>query len=209
MESSWHDALTQGTAAMGLSLTETQHTRLLGYLALLHKWNRAYNLTAVRDPLQMVQRHLLDSLSVVPHIRGARIADVGTGPGLPGIPLAITYPEKSLVLMDSNGKKTRFLQQVKLELGLPNVEIYSGRVEHYPGPKEFDAVISRAFASLADMLTWTESLCRPQGDFLAMKGQYPEQELAALPTGFVLRHSHRLQVPDCDGERHLLVLQRA
>nr|WP_242521466.1 16S rRNA (guanine(527)-N(7))-methyltransferase RsmG [Motiliproteus sp. SC1-56] len=199
----------QGLETLQLALSDTQVAQLLRYLALLHKWNQAYNLTAVREPMQMIERHLLDSLSVVPYVQGTRIADVGTGPGLPGIPLAIVYPDKALVLMDSNGKKTRFLQQVKLELGLQNIEIYHGRVERYEAPGGFDAVISRAFASLADMLTWVGDLCHEDGVFMAMKGLYPEAELAQLPSGFALRESHRLQVPGCDGERHLLLLQRS
>ncbi|MEH6470391.1 MAG: 16S rRNA (guanine(527)-N(7))-methyltransferase RsmG [Halopseudomonas sp.] len=199
--------LSQGLQQLGLVLTEQQQALLLRYVGLLHKWNRAYNLTAVRQPEAMVERHLLDSLSVVPYINGQHIADVGTGPGLPGMVLAIVYPDKQFTLMDSNGKKTRFLQQAKLELELDNIEIYNGRVEAYPLEQSFDVVISRAFASLNDMLNWTRSLGAVNTRFLAMKGVYPEQELSDMPSGFELLESHLLQVPYCDGERHLLVLK--
>lgn len=199
--------LTKGLRQLGLTLTELQQQLLLDYVGLLHKWNRAYNLTAVREPQAMVERHLLDSLSVVAYVEGQQIADVGTGPGLPGIVLAIVYPDKQFTLMDSNGKKTRFLQQAKLELGLANIEIYNGRVEAFDSQKQFDTVISRAFASLNDMLIWTRSLCRADGVFLAMKGVYPEQELTEMPEGFELVEAHRLQVPSCNGERHLMVLR--
>ncbi|RDE18819.1 16S rRNA (guanine(527)-N(7))-methyltransferase RsmG [Motiliproteus coralliicola] len=205
--------LIRGAQKLGVALSGQQQQLLLRYLGLLHKWNRAYNLTAIRDPLAMVSRHLLDSLSVVPEIEALqpapqRIADVGTGPGLPGVVLAIMYPQQQFTLMDSNGKKTRFLQQAKLELGLDNIEIYHGRVEQYPISEPFDAVISRAFASLEDMLTWTAPLCDQNGYYLAMKGLYPEQELAQMPEGFVLRDSRPLQVPGSEGERHLLTVQK-
>ncbi len=201
--------LEDGLAQLKLSLSERQIQLLLEYLALLHKWNRAYNLTAVRDPLQMVSRHLLDSLSVGEFISGERIIDVGTGPGLPGIPLAILHPQKAFTLLDSNGKRTRFLQQVKMELELPNISIHNGRVEtHQPQPL-YDEVISRAFASLLDMLSWTADVCAENGRFLAMKGQYPGDELEQLPPQFRLQSAHRLLVPGSDAERHLLIINRA
>tara|TARA_R110002095_G_scaffold85214_1_gene74106 strand:+ start:4748 stop:5404 length:657 start_codon:yes stop_codon:yes gene_type:complete len=196
--------LNQGLRQLDLTLTAEQQALLLRYVSLLHKWNRTYNLTAIRQPEAMIERHLLDSLCVVPYISGQRIADVGTGPGLPGIVLAIVYPEKQFTLMDSNGKKTRFLQQVKQDLELDNIDIYNGRVEAYPLQQSFDTVISRAFASLHAMLTWTASLAAVDGSFLAMKGAYPEQELAELPAGFELLAAHQLQVPGSDAERHLL-----
>ncbi|MEH6823916.1 MAG: 16S rRNA (guanine(527)-N(7))-methyltransferase RsmG [Motiliproteus sp.] len=207
LSSNCEKILSRGLQQLGLALTPAQQLLLLRYVGLLHKWNRTYNLTAIRQPEAMVERHLLDSLSVVAYIEGQSIADVGTGPGLPGMVLAIVYPEKQFTLMDSNGKKTRFLQQAKQELGLQNVEIYNGRVEAYPHQQSFDTVISRAFASLNAMLTWTESLVAPTGHYLAMKGSYPEQELAELPAGFELLHAYPLHVPHCEGERHLLVLQ--
>ncbi|MEH6625486.1 MAG: 16S rRNA (guanine(527)-N(7))-methyltransferase RsmG [Motiliproteus sp.] len=198
-----------GIKRLGFELNETQIQNLLDYLQLLHKWNRAYNLTAVRDPLQMVERHLLDSLSVGQHLESNRIIDVGTGPGLPGIPLAILYPQKQFALLDSNGKRTRFLQQVVIELGLKNVSIHHGRVESHQVPMLYDEVISRAFASLQDMLTWTDCVCAQGGRFLAMKGQYPKDELAVLPDAFRLVAGHRLTVPGSDAERHLLIIERA
>jgi 16S rRNA (guanine527-N7)-methyltransferase len=199
--------LSQGLHQLGLALTAEQQQRLLSYVGLLHRWNRTYNLTAVRQPEAMIERHLLDSLSVVPYIEGQNIADVGTGPGLPGIVLAIVYPEKKFTLMDSNGKKTRFLQQAKQALSLANIDIYNGRVETYPEQHSFDTVISRAFASLNAMLSWTGSLAAADARFLAMKGAYPDQELAELPAGFELLNAYPLQVPNCEGERHLLVFR--
>ncbi len=201
--------LIRGISRLGLELSESQIRSLLDYLQLLHKWNRAYNLTSVRDPLQMVERHLLDSLSVGQHLESNRIIDVGTGPGLPGIPLAILHPQKQFALLDSNGKRTRFLQQVAIELGLKNVSIHNGRVENHQSAQLYDEVISRAFASLQDMLTWTDCVCADGGRFLAMKGLYPDDELAALPEPFRLVASHRLTVPGSDAERHLLIIERA
>lgn len=185
-----------------------QLQQLLSYHALLLKWNKAYNLTAVRDPAEMISRHLVDSLSILPWIGDGRLLDVGSGPGLPGIPLAILRPELSVTTLDSNGKKTRFQQQVKLELGLGNLQVIHGRVEACDnGP--YAQIVSRAFASLADMLHWTGHLCAEQGVFLAMKGLYPEAELEQLPPGYALKASHRLLLPDTEGERHLLILGRA
>ena len=201
------NALKEGIQALGISLTEKQIEQLIAYLNLLIKWNKAYNLTAVRDPLEMVYRHLLDSLSIVPHIQGKRIIDVGSGPGLPGIPLAICYPELQVTTLDSNGKKTRFQLQVKTELQLDNLTVVNERVENCDF-EPFEQVISRAFASLKDMICWTQQLCSEDGVFLAMKGLYPDAELSELPEGFVVKTSHRLDVPGTEGERHLLVLGR-
>lgn len=193
--------------AIGVEASETQLERLLAYLALLVKWNKAYNLTAVRDPREMITRHLTDSLSILPWIADGRLIDVGSGPGLPGIPLAIMRPELDVTTLDSNGKKTRFQNQVKMELGIDNLQVIHGRVEQcQSGP--FDQIVSRAFASLSDMLEWTGHLCSEQGVFLAMKGLYPEAELEQLPPGFQLNSSHRLELPATDGERHLLILGR-
>lgn len=200
-------ALKKGIKTLDLDISEQQIDLLINYLHLLIKWNKAYNLTAVRKPLDMVNRHLLDSLSIVPYIQGKRIIDVGSGPGLPGIPLAVCYPELSVTTLDSNGKKTRFQQQVKTELALENLTIINDRVENCQF-EPFDQVISRAFASIEDMINWTHQLCKKEGVFLAMKGLYPEDELSALPDGFELKTCHRLQVPETEGERHLLVLGR-
>jgi 16S rRNA (guanine527-N7)-methyltransferase len=198
--------LTRGVQKLGLSLTDANIDALLNYLALLVKWNRAYNLTAVRDPMQMVSRHLLDSLSVASLVDGQRILDVGTGPGLPGIPLAILFPERQFELLDSNGKKTRFLIEAKLQLGLDNVQVHCCRVESLRDEQGFDGITSRAFASLADMAGGCEHLLAPQGKLYAMKGQYPEQELSQLPKHFIVEACHTLSVPGVDEARHLMVI---
>lgn len=200
-------ALLKGIKKLGLDIDESKVEQLIQYLNLLVKWNKAYNLTAVRDPLEMVNRHLIDSLSIVPFIQGKRIIDVGSGPGLPGIPLAICYPDMPVTTLDSNGKKTRFQLQVKTELSLDNLTVINDRVENCDF-EPFDQVISRAFASITDMINWTQQLCSEEGVFLAMKGLYPEEELSTLPEGFELKTCHRLQVPETEGERHLLVLGR-
>jgi 16S rRNA (guanine527-N7)-methyltransferase len=171
---------------------------------LLHKWNKAYNLTSVRDPDAMLVKHILDSLVVSPHLHGERFIDVGTGPGLPGLPLAIINPDKQFVLLDSLGKRINFIRQVIQELGLTNVTPVKSRVEEYQPDVGFDCVLSRAFASLEDMLSWCHHLPSEQGSFLALKGQYPEQELAQLPANIRLVACHELRVPELEGERHLL-----
>jgi len=200
-------ALKKGISELDLDLSKEKINKLINYLNLLIKWNKAYNLTAVRDPLEMVNRHLIDSLSIVPYVDAKRIIDVGSGPGLPGIPLAICYPEMDVTTLDSNGKKTRFQLQAKTELGLDNLTVINKRVENCDF-EPFDQVISRAFASLEDMINWTHQLCKKDGVFLAMKGLYPEEELSALPDGYELKICHRLNVPGTEGERHLLVLGR-
>lgn len=196
--------LRSGAEAQSINLTDEQITLLLNYLQLLHKWNKAYNLTAIRGPEQMLPLHLLDSLSIIPFVQGEDILDVGTGPGLPGIPLAIFYPERKFTLMDSNGKKTRFLFQVKNELGLNNVAEIQSRVEAYQPEQSFDAITSRAFTSLSDMVEKTSHLLKKNGRFYAMKGQYPHQELRELPKHYNVVASHPLQVPSVNGERHLI-----
>lgn len=208
MDAKLRDRLLSQTGAMDIALTQDQADNLMAYLALLVKWNRAYNLTAVRDPVEMIDRHLVDSLSVLPYIEGPRLLDVGSGPGLPGIPLAICRPDIAVTTLDSNGKKTRFQLQVKLELGLDNLSVVNARAESC-GLEPFDQVISRAFASLQDMIHWTAPLCRQDGVFLAMKGLYPEDELRELPAGYELRSSYPLRVPGTDGARHLLILGRS
>lgn len=199
--------LEQALDRLQIRLTDEQILRLLAYHQLLVKWNRAYNLTAVRDPLEMISRHLVDSLSVLPWIGQGRLLDVGSGPGLPGIPLAICRPDLDVTTLDSNGKKTRFQQQVKIELGLDNLTVIKGRVEEVEAPP-FDMIISRAFASLADMLKLSGHLAGKSGVFLAMKGLYPEAEIEQIPAGFALQDAHRLDLPGTDGERHLLILGR-
>lgn len=198
--------LCRGAAQLGLDLDERQTDGLMHYLTLFHKWNQAYNLSAVRDPAQMLSRHLLDSLSIAPYVTADRYVDVGTGGGLPGIPLAILYPHKQFTLLDSNGKKSRFQFQAVTELGLDNVVVHNGRVEAYQPPELFDGVISRAFASLQDMTEGCQHLLREGGSFLAMKGVYPQDELSALAKNYKVSASYPLQVPGEQGERHLLII---
>ena len=204
------DELRLGALQLGLDLSSAQQQQLMAYLALLNKWNKAYNLTAVRDPAEMVSRHLLDSLSVVPHVEqgGARWLDVGSGGGMPGIPLAIMFPERNFTLLDSNGKKTRFLTQVKLELKLANVDVVHSRVEQFEPPQPFTDITSRAFSSLEDFANWTRHLGDKDSRWLAMKGVQPDDELQALPTDFQLQSCVVLKVPGCQGQRHLLILRR-
>lgn len=202
--------LKAGIAELGLAITETQTEQLLTYLQEFHKWNRAYNLSAVRDIDAMLDRHLLDSLSVLAHVQARtprRLIDVGTGGGLPGIPLAIALPDCQITLLDSNGKKTRFLFHVKTLLKLNNVAVENRRVEQFRPDQPFDIVISRAFASLADMVSGCEHLLAPEGLFMAMKGVYPEAELAEVEDRVELVQSYPLQVPGNEGERHLLEMK--
>lgn len=203
--------LARGIQALGLSIDTAAQQRLLDYLALLAKWNKAYNLTAVRNVDEMVSRHLLDSLSIVPLFEaagGERWLDVGSGGGMPGIPLAILFPGKSLTLLDSNGKKTRFLTQVKLELKLDNLQVIHSRVEAFQPEQPFNGIVSRAFSSLEDFTNWTRHLGDVHTNWLAMKGVHPSDELAALPEDFRVEAEHALAVPGCQGQRHLLILRR-
>lgn len=202
--------LEQGAALLGVELSQAQRDQLLAYLALLNKWNKAYNLTAVRDPAEMVSRHLLDSLSVATYVeRGnSRWLDVGSGGGMPGIPLAILFPEQHFTLLDSNGKKTRFLTQVRLELKLGNVEVVHSRVEQFRPDQPFNGITSRAFSSLEDFANWTRHLGDDGTRWLAMKGVQPDDELQALPEDFRLEQCLVLKVPGCQGQRHLLILRR-
>ncbi|MGL4723838.1 MAG: 16S rRNA (guanine(527)-N(7))-methyltransferase RsmG [Scandinavium sp.] len=194
-------------AEAGISLSANQQQQLVAYVELLHKWNKAYNLTSVRDPNEMLVRHILDSIIVAPHLKGSRFIDVGTGPGLPGIPLAIVLPEAHFTLLDSLGKRVRFLRQVQHELKLDNVEPVQSRVEEFPAEPPFDGVISRAFASLNDMVSWCHHLPGEQGRFYALKGLVPDDEIGQLPAGFVVEDIVKLQVPQLDGERHLVTIK--
>lgn len=202
--------LIQGAQALKVNLSEQQQQQLLAYLGLLIKWNKAYNLTAVRNPDEMVSRHLLDSLSVVPYVaqHGDDWLDVGSGGGMPGVPLAILFPDRRFTLLDSNGKKTRFLTQVKLELKLDNLEVIHNRVEAFTPERPFSGIISRAFSSLEDFTNWTRHLGDLHSHWLAMKGVHPDDELQALPDDFRLDSCQILKVPGCQGQRHLLILQR-
>ncbi|EAP5829869.1 TPA: 16S rRNA (guanine(527)-N(7))-methyltransferase RsmG, partial [Salmonella enterica subsp. diarizonae serovar -:z10:-] len=189
----------------GISLTDHQKTQLVAYVDMLHKWNKAYNLTSVRDPAEMVVRHILDSIVVAPYLQGQRFIDVGTGPGLPGIPLAIVLPDAHFTLLDSLGKRVRFLRQVQHELKLENITPVQSRVEAYPSEPPFDGVISRAFASLNDMVSWCHHLPGEKGRFYALKGQLPEDEIASLPDDFSVESVEKLRVPQLEGERHLVI----
>jgi 16S rRNA (guanine527-N7)-methyltransferase len=189
-------------------LSDQQKHQLVQLVELLDKWNKAYNLTSVRDPQEMLVKHILDSIVIAPYLQGQHFIDVGTGPGLPGLPLAIVQPDKQFVLLDSLGKRIRFIRQVVMELGLTNVTAVQSRVEDYVPAVSFDGVLSRAFASLQDMLTWCHHLPAEQGVFLALKGQYPQDELAVLPSEFTLIESHRLSVPELDAERHIIIVKK-
>ena len=198
--------LRQGVESLALEVTDAQQQQLMDFLALLFKWNRAYNLTAVRDPLEMVGRHLLDSLAVLPHLRGVRCLDMGCGPGLPGIPLAILRPDMSFVLLDSNGKKIRFVRQASLELGLVNVTGVQQRVEEYRPEAGFDCLVARAFTDLPRMLALSAHLRSPGSLLLAMKADKAEQEKAMLDDS-VSSRIIPLQVPFTQGPRCLIAVQ--
>lgn len=197
--------LTQGLAELKLDLNQEQIARLEAYLALLAKWNQTYNLTAVREEERMVSYHLLDSLTLVPQLNGGtRLLDVGSGGGMPGIPAAIARPDLQVVLLDSNHKKTTFLRQAVIELKLDNVEVITDRVEAFQPAEKFDRITSRAFAELAEFVKLTRHLLAPDGQYLAMKGVYPYEEIALLPEGFAVAEVVPLTVPGLDGERHLV-----
>jgi 16S rRNA (guanine527-N7)-methyltransferase len=199
--------LGQLLAAAGIELPDHQKQQLVDYVGLLHKWNKAYNLTSVRDPMEMLVRHILDSIVVEPHLQGARFIDVGTGPGLPGIPLAIVRPDAHFTLLDSLGKRVRFLRQVQHELGLENVTPVQSRVEEWPAEPPFDGVISRAFASLNDMVSWCHQLPGEGGAFYALKGVRPDDEISSLPASVSVQQVVKLDVPELDGERHLVIIR--
>ena len=185
-----------------LSITSQQIDLLIDYVEMLNKWNKAYNLTAVRDPSEMLIKHIMDSLVVSPYLVGNTFIDVGTGPGLPGIPLSIINPDKQFDLVDSLGKRIRFLKQVQFELKLTNIQPIQSRIEEY-NEKKFDGVISRAFASLQDMLTWCKHLPNQQGSFYALKGS----DLDAIPAGFTLKQNIKLTIPELNAERRLMIIQ--
>ncbi|MEA1988307.1 MAG: 16S rRNA (guanine(527)-N(7))-methyltransferase RsmG [Pseudomonadota bacterium] len=196
--------LIDGLETLQIELADEQIDKLMAYLTLLQKWNKVYNLTAIRDPEEMLIKHLLDSLAVVPHIKENRIIDVGTGGGVPGIPLAICFPEKQIDLLDSNSKKTRFLIQAKAELGLINTQVIHSRVEEYKPEPLYDAVISRAFASIQDMLDWTHHLLPVGGIWWAMKAQKEFEDLTKLPGLVKVEDVIELHVPKLEAERMLV-----
>ena len=205
--------LSSGLNRLGLNCSLAVQAQLRDYVRLIDKWNQVYNLTSVRDPAEMVTRHLLDSLAIQPYLQGTQILDVGTGAGLPGIPLAIVNkevcPERKYVLLDSNSKKTRFVQQAIAELGLTNVQVVHERAENFCPTDLFDVVVSRAFASIADMLKYSGQHCAPDGVLLAMKGADPVDELQAVPDHYAVQAIHALSVPGLEGQRHVVCLRPA
>ncbi|MGB1382520.1 MAG: 16S rRNA (guanine(527)-N(7))-methyltransferase RsmG [Porticoccaceae bacterium] len=202
-------ALELGIKTLGLSCTSQQVEQLLAYLEMLQRWNKAYNLTAIREPIQMVRLHLLDSLAINPYVQGVKhIIDVGTGPGLPGIPLAILNPDINFTLLDSNGKKTRFLFQAINDLSLANTKEINHRVEKYEPEQLFDIVLSRAFSSISDMLTQCDHLVSDSGCFLAMKGKKPNSELSQITKDYKVVNLSQINVPQVDSERHLIKITK-
>jgi 16S rRNA (guanine527-N7)-methyltransferase len=191
-----------------INLSESQIEQQLALVGLLDKWNKAYNLTSVRNPKDMLTRHIMDSLAVRQYLQGQRFIDVGTGPGLPGLPLAIAEPDKEFVLLDSLGKRIRFIRQVCHELKLTNVTPVQARVEEYQDEKKFDGVISRAFASLNDMLSWCEHLPSDNGRFYALKGLYPQEELDELSANYKTESIEQINVPGIDASRHIVIISK-
>jgi len=200
-------ALAEGLEGLGLALPEDARRKLLAFIDLLAKWNRTYNLTAIREPERMVSYHLIDSLAVLPHLPAGTLVDVGSGGGVPGIPLAIARPDLRVTLNDSNHKKGAFMQQAVIELGLANVGVHIGRAQEWRPGKLFDGAISRAFAELSDFIAACRHLVKPGGFFAAMKGLYPHEEIARVPSGVRCERVFRLNVPRVDGERHLVVCE--
>ena len=201
--------LVQGTAALGVTLSDADAARLVHLLDELERWNRTYNLTAVRDPADMVARHLLDSLAMLPFVGDGALADLGTGPGLPGIPLAIARPQLQVTLVESNGKKARFLREAVRTLQLRNARVAESRIESLDEPAAYDAITARALATLPLIVELGGPLLKPAGRLLAMKGARPDEEMAALPDGWRVDGVHRLVVPGLVAERHLVVVVRA
>ena len=201
------DELQRGLSALGLDAAALAPP-LLQYLALLDRWNRTYNLTAIRDPQQMVTRHLLDSLAMHPFVERGTLADLGTGPGLPGIPLAIAKPELQVTLVESNGKKARFLREAVRTLGLGNARVAESRAEALDEPGTYDALTARALDTLAGIIKVGGHLLKPGGHLLAMKGVRPDEEIIALPAGWTVAATHALSVPGLVGERHLVIVNR-
>lgn len=200
--------LAQGIAQLGLTLPPQTQSRLLDYLVLLQKWNRIYNLTAVRESSRMVSHHLLDCLAVAPHVAASTLLDVGSGAGLPGIPLALAAPRTQVTLLESSRKKAAFLQQAKFELKLDNVAVVCERVESWRSGRAFELVISRAFSNLGEFVTVAGRHVAPGGRLAAMKGVYPREEVARLPHGWRLHSAIPLTVPGLRAQRHLLLLER-
>lgn len=206
MSQDFKPRLNAGAKGLGVTLTDAQLDRLLAYHALLVKWNRAYNLTSVRDAGDMIDRHLVDSLSILPALNEEALLDVGTGPGLPGMIIALLRPELPVFLLDSNGKKTRFLNQVKMSLKVDNATVVHHRLESWQPQRQFAQITSRAFATLSDMVTFSRHLLADRGRFIAMKGLYPQEELEQLPSDIEIISVSELRVPGTTGARHLVEL---
>ena len=201
--------LIDGIIALNIRLTDDQVKKLMDYLVLLDKWNSTHNLTAVRNPQAMLTYHLLDSLAVVPYLQKTKnLLDVGSGGGLPGLVLAIVFPDMKVSMIDIVHKKTAFLNQVKIELGLDNVTVYTGRVEELETEEPFDSIISRAFASLNDFVSLSSHLLSVNGLFYAMKGLIPEDEISTLESGWTVKRIEALKVPQLDAQRHLLFIDK-
>lgn len=202
-----HQLFQQGLRELNVSLEQAQYQQFEAFFALLIKWNQAYNLTAIRDPEEILIKHFLDSVSIAPWIKGQKVLDVGTGAGFPGIPLAILKPEQRFDLLDTNGKKTRFLLQVKQALNLTQINVIHARVEAFEPEQCYDQITTRAFSSLEQMLEVTGHLCCNNGQFVAMKGAYPEEELKKLPQGYKVEEVVPLKVPFLEAERCLVLLR--
>lgn len=203
----WRTRLAAGLDQLGCELDASVQQRLLEYIALLLQWNAAFNLTAVREPLAMIDRHLIDSLAVLPFVPGPDLADIGTGPGIPGLVLALARPFERVWLVDSNGKKARFMRECLRQLAPPNVHVHEQRAQALPTGADFSQVVSRAYTELADFIASTRQIVAADGRWLAMKGKRPDAELARLPADIVIEAIHRLDVPGADGERHLVVMR--
>jgi len=201
--------LAQGISEINLKINEEQQSRLLQYLMLMEKWNQVYNLTAIRELPKMVSAHLLDSLCVIPFLSGEGMLDVGSGAGLPGIPIALAQPSRNVTLLDSNHKKAAFLRQAVTELSLNNASVVCERVDSWRAPREFDVIISRAFSDLGEFVSLTGRLLAPGGVLAAMKGLYPFEELERVPAGYRVKEVKALKVPGLDAERHLVLIERA
>ncbi len=199
--------LHQGLIALDLDLSADIQAQLLCFIRLLVKWNKAYNLTAIRDPADMVIKHLLDSLAMLPFLTSGEVIDIGTGPGLPGIPLSLARIDNRFTLLDSNSKKTRFVSQAVMELGIRNVTVVQSRAEAYKSAQPYDVVVARAFAGIKDLLQRVQHLCAPGARVIAMKGQYPEGEMEGWPSGFSCESVERINIPDMQAERHVVLIR--
>ena len=202
------DQLQRGLIALGLTLDRDIQQRLLDYIALIEKWNRVHNLTAIREPEKMVSHHLLDSLAVAPHLHAKRVLDVGSGAGLPGIPLALVRPDMRVTLLDSNHKKAAFLNQAVMELKLKNAEVCSERVESWQVQNKFDVIISRAFSDMGEFVRVTRHLLAPGGIYAAMKGLHPYEEIDKLPPDCKVQQVLPLAIPGLEGARHLVLIRQ-